>query len=77
MDPTRDPTTAGEDYQNYLRRAAAAGAGRTRLAPDHCARLMDEYTRLLRSTDPADVQLDEWKRFEELRFLLVIDDDED
>jgi hypothetical protein len=66
-----------DSHEDYLKRHAELGARRKRLAPDEYARLYDEYERLVRRMDPADIQLDEWKRYEELRFLLIVEDEDE
>lgn len=65
------------DYQDYLARYEPFAGKRKRLDTEEFARLHDEYTRLLRRTDPDDIQLDEWKRLDELRFLLVTSDEDE
>ncbi len=67
-------------YEDYLARYEAASRladrARKRLAPEDHERLSREYERLLARMDPDDIQLDEWKRAEELRFLLLIGGEE-
>lgn len=82
-DPAPDPapgSTSGDAYEDYLRRFEElrlhhAGA-RKRLDRERHRELLEEHGRLLARIDPDDVQLDEWKRLEELRFLLVLPDDD-
>ena len=69
--PTSDP------YQDYLDRLSEVGAGHKRLTEDEFGALDSEYERLILRMDPDDIQLDEWKRAEELRFLLILADDEE
>lgn len=64
-----------EDYQNYLARHAPFGNTRKLLDAGEFGRLHDEYQRLLRRLDPDDIQLDEWKRLDELRFLLILSEE--
>ncbi|GEM_PF-4580536 len=63
-----------DDYTAYLARHAEVGGRRKRLDGPGFERLRREYERLLATMDPADIQLDEWKRIEELRFLLILED---
>ncbi len=68
------------DYADYLRRreelTPATRNARRLLEPEKFVELWGEYKRLLARWDPADIQLDEWKRMEELRFVLALPDDE-
>lgn len=66
-----------DSYPSYLGRWAGHGGRRKQLSPGEHAELSHEYERLLARMDPEDIQLDEWKRVEELRFLLVRPGDED
>lgn len=68
---------AHEDYLEYLERHKAGGAGRKEMDQVRFAELSEEYERLMRRIDPHDIQLDEWKRGDELRFLLILHEDED
>ncbi|MBI1784147.1 hypothetical protein HYR69_03305 [Candidatus Sumerlaeota bacterium] len=69
------------DYQGYLDRfedtARRTGKARKRLDEEHFLELYAEYERLLQRVDPGDIQLDEWKRLEELRFVLILKDEEE
>lgn len=65
-------------YEEYLQRFEQVRSQRKKLDPEAFAELLHEYDRLLARMDPDDIQLDEWKRVEELRFLLILpDEDED
>lgn len=68
-----------DSYADYIERwtsAEARAGGRRRLDAERFAELREEYERLVRRIDPDDIQLDEWKRYEELRFLLLVDDED-
>jgi hypothetical protein len=64
------------DFEAYLDRHGRV-RGRKRLMPEEFERLKHEYARLKARLDPRDIQLDEWKRMDELRFLLVLPDEDD
>lgn len=64
-----------DSYEDYLERLADVH-GRKRLDPETFDALSEEYGRLVSRIDPDDIQLDEWKRFEELRFLLIVEEEE-
>lgn len=68
-------------YAAYLARhedlISHGGGARKLLSEEEFARLNHEYERLLARMDPDDIQLDEWKRAEELRFLLIIQEEEE
>ena len=66
-----------EDYLEYLARHKQAGIGRKKLDEPRFVELAEELDRLVRRIDPDDIQLDEWKRGDELRFLLIVEDEED
>ncbi len=68
---------SGSGYAEYLARYEQLAGGRKKLDPDQFERLSKEHDRLIRRMDPADIQLDEWKRLEELRFLLILTGDEE
>ena len=65
------------EYQDYRARYEEIEGRRKKLDEDEFHGLNDEYKRLCRAVDPADIQLDEWKRLEELRFLLIESGDDD
>ena len=69
--------TAGDEYARYLSRLGEIRGERKRLAREEFERLAEEHARLKARMDPADIQLDEWKRFEELCFLLAVDEDDE
>lgn len=69
--------SGADDYQSYLERHREVGGRRKRLDEAEFDRLGAEFDRLELGMDPDDVLLDEWKRIEELRFLLILSDDED
>lgn len=74
-------TIEGDSYEDYLDRWEEVRGRRKKLTPEAYEDLAFEYQRLLARMDPDDIQLDEWKRAEELRFLLILppeeeDDDE-
>lgn len=68
------------EFEAYLERCAdlerRGGGKRKRLERGRFEELRDEHERLVRRMDPDDIQLDEWKRVEELRFLLILEEDE-
>lgn len=64
-------------YELYLARHGGIRSARKRLDREEFDRLNEEYEHLLRRMDPADIQLDEWKRLDELQFLLVLDPADD
>lgn len=67
-----------EAYQEYLERLEEAVGARRRLEAAEFDELLHEFERLELRIDPDDIQLDEWKRVEELRFLLLLgSEDED
>ena len=66
-----------EDYQAYLERFESTPGKRKKLDPPDFERLTEENERLKRMMDPDDILLDEWKRIEELRFLLILSEDEE
>lgn len=61
-----------DKYEDYLQRWTASRGQRKKLSLEDHNRLSYEYVRLVARMDPDDIQLDEWKRAEELRFLLVL-----
>ncbi len=65
-----------DSFEHYLARWTDSGGRRKKLTPEEHAELDHEYERLLARMDPSDIQLDEWKRVEELRFLLIRTGDE-
>ena len=79
--PAGEPDLPMENpqYTAYLDRyeeaAKLAGRGRKQLDEAAFERLNSEHQRLLARLDPDDIQLDEWKRLEELRFLLLIEEE--
>lgn len=70
-------TIEGDSYEDYLARWAEVQGRRKKLTPEVYEDLAFEYRRLLARMDPDDIQLDEWKRVEELRFLLILPPEED
>jgi hypothetical protein len=70
-------TIEGDNYEEYLARWKEVRGQRKQLSADRYADLAFEYGRLLARMDPDDIQLDEWKRVEELRFLLILPAEED
>lgn len=66
-----------EAYEEYLERLAEAAGSRRRLEIAEFGELLHEFERLELRIDPDDIQLDEWKRVEELRFLLVLGSEDD
>lgn len=76
-EPEADPV----EYAAYRERRAESerrgAGGRKLLSGEEFARLAHEYERLIARMDPDDIQLDEWKRAEELRFLLLIEEEEE
>lgn len=70
-------TIEGDSYDEYLARWESVHGRRKKLTPEAYGDLAFEYERLLARMDPEDIQLDEWKRVEELRFLLILPSEED
>lgn len=70
-------TIEGDSYKDYLARWEEVHGRRKKLTPEVYEDLAFEYERLLARMDPDDIQLDEWKRVEELRFLLILPPEED
>lgn len=70
-------TSDADPYEDYLERWQEVRGQRKKLDRDRFEELEHEYERLVARMDPADIQLDEWKRAEELRFLLVLPADDD
>lgn len=70
-------TNEADPYQEYLARWGGVRGQRKKLDPERFEELAFEYERLTARMDPADIQLDEWKRAEELRFLLVLPADDE
>jgi Na+-transporting NADH:ubiquinone oxidoreductase subunit NqrF len=68
-----------DQYEEYLSRWSGTRGERKKLTQDDYEQLTFEYERLTARMDPEDIQLDEWKRLEELRFLLLLpsEDEED
>ena len=62
----------GEDYAEYLTRHSETRGTRKKLGREDYNRLSKERRRLIARMDPDDIQLDEWKRREELDFLLIL-----
>jgi len=68
------------DFEVYLERYAELerrGGRRKQLDRERFDELQAEHSRLVARMDPDDIQLDEWKRVEELRFLLILEEDEE
>jgi Na+-transporting NADH:ubiquinone oxidoreductase subunit NqrF len=61
-----------DQYEEYLSRWEGARGERKKLTQDDYEQLTFEFERLTARMDPDDIQLDEWKRLEELRFLLLL-----
>ncbi len=72
-------TLEDDNYEEYLARWEEVRGQRKQLTAERYENLAFEYARLLARMDPDDIQLDEWKRMEELRFLLILpaEDDEE
>ena len=68
---------SSDRYEDYLDRHGHIRSERKKLDRQEFERLSGEYERLLRRIDPDDIHLDEWKRTEELRFLLIESAEED
>ena len=69
--------TSQGDYERYLARLGEIRGARKQLLREDFERLSEERARLKARMDPADIQLDEWKRYEELCFLLAVPEDDE
>ena len=66
-----------DEFRAYQARFELTPAGHKELDQGQFEQLHDEHQRLRRRWDPDDIQLDEWKRMDELLYLLLLNEEDE